>query len=205
LSVSRRRLLLGGLAGAGLAGAGFAGAGRARAGLARPGLARPGLARTVRANPAHAASCRCLAFLNLQTNEQLDIEYFRDGEYLADGQLKIQHMLRDFRNGEVHAIDPALLDYLVDVAAKLGKEPRFGVISGYRSPATHETSRERSSSGVAQRSLHVQGRAIDVRMAGIDCAVLASHAQDLQRGGVGYYRASDFVHLDTGALRSWRG
>ena len=194
MSVSRRRLLLGGLAGAGLAGAG----------LACPGLARPGLARTVCANPAPVASCRRIAFLNLHTHEHLDIDYFRDGEYVAEAQTKIQHVLRDFRNGEVHAIDPALLDYLVEVAAKLGGEPRFGVVSGYRTPATNETLREHSS-GVAQRSLHMQGRAIDVRMAGIDCADLARHAQDLQRGGVGYYRASDFVHLDTGAPRTWRG
>lgn len=187
--MSRRRLLLRGLVGAGLAGA---------------GLARPGLARTARANPVQAAGRRRIALLNLHTNEHLDVEYVRDGEYVAEAQVKIQHVLRDFRNGEVHAIDPALMDYLVDVAAKADKEPRFSVISGYRSPATNEKLRERSS-GVAQRSLHMQGRAIDVRMAGIDCAALANLAQDLQRGGVGYYRASDFVHLDTGALRTWRG
>jgi uncharacterized protein YcbK (DUF882 family) len=92
----------------------------------------------------------------------------------------------------------------VDVAAKSGREARFGVICGYRSSATNEQLRERSS-GVAQRSLHLQGRAIDVRMAGIDCADLATLAEGMRRGGVGYYRASDFVHLDTGAPRTWRG
>jgi len=90
------------------------------------------------------------------------------------------------------------MDYLVAVAVKLGMEASFSVISGYRSPKTNEALHERSS-GVAQRSLHMQGRAIDVRMAGIDCADLASRAENLQRGGVGYYRASNFVHLDTGA------
>src|SRR6202012_3606106 len=103
-----------------------------------------------------------------------------------------------------HDIDPNLMDYLGEVAAKLGKEPRFSVISGYRSPETNAKLHERSA-GVAQHSLHMQGRAIDVRMAGIDCADLASHALSLQRGGVGYYRASDFVHLDTGAFRTWKG
>jgi len=183
MSLSRRRLLLAGLAGAGLAGA---------------GLARP------RAGAPRACAPRRIVLLNLHTNEHLDIEYFRDGEYLASAQAKIEHVLRDHRNGEAHPIDPALMDYLVDVADKLGTEARFAVISGYRSPESNEKLRERSS-GVAQRSLHMQGRAIDVRMAGIDCADLASLAENLQRGGVGYYRASDFVHLDTGALRTWRG
>jgi uncharacterized protein YcbK (DUF882 family) len=185
-----RRLLLRGLAGVGFG-----------AGLARPALARPGVAR---ANPVNAAAGRRIALRNLHTGERLEIEYFRDGGYIDAAQAKLQHVLRDFRNGEVHTIDPVLMDYLVEAAARLGKEARFDVISGYRSPETNEKLRERSS-GVAQRSLHMQGRAIDVRMAGIDCADLANLAKDLERGGVGYYRASDFVHLDTGAPRTWRG
>ncbi len=197
--IPNRRLLLQGLAGAGL------GAGLAGRGLARPGLAAgPALVRAARANPLDWAASRRIALLNLHTGEHLEIEYFRDGGYIDAAQAKIEHVLRDFRNGEVHAIDPVLMDYLVEVAAKLGKEARFGVISGYRSPETNEKLRERSS-GVAQRSLHMQGRAIDVRMIGIDCADLANLAKDLERGGVGYYRASDFVHLDTGAPRTWRG
>jgi len=169
------------------------------------GLACPGLIRPVRANPrANDAGGTRIAFFNLHTNEHLDIEYLRDGEYVADALAKIEHVLRDFRSGEAHAIDPALVDYLVAVAVKLGMEASFSVISGYRSPKTNEALHERSS-GVAQHSLHMQGRAIDVRMAGIDCADLASRAENLQRGGVGYYRASNFVHLDTGAFRTWRG
>jgi uncharacterized protein YcbK (DUF882 family) len=78
------------------------------------------------------------------------------------------------------------------------------VISGYRSPETNEKLHAKSS-GVSEHSLHMQGRAIDVRMSGVDCAKLASSALDLKRGGVGYYRASNFVHLDTGAFRTWRG
>jgi uncharacterized protein YcbK (DUF882 family) len=182
----------------------MAGAGLICPVLARSALARSAPARTVRGNLATPAAGRHIALLNLHTDEHLDIEYFRDGQYVAAAQAKIEHVLRDFRNGEVHAIDPALMDYLVEVAAQLGKDARFGVISGYRSPASNEKLRERSS-GVAQHSLHLQGRAIDVRMAGIDCADLASTAKNLQRGGVGYYRASDFVHLDTGAPRTWRG
>jgi len=154
--------------------------------------------------PAPNPSPRRIALLNLHTGERLEIEYFRDGAYAAAALAAIEVLLRDFRNGEKHAIDPKLMDYLVDVAAKLSAPPAYSVISGYRSPETNERLHERSS-GVSQRSLHMQGCAIDVRMTGVDCANLAASAQGLKRGGVGYYRASNFVHLDTGAFRTWRG
>jgi uncharacterized protein YcbK (DUF882 family) len=141
---------------------------------------------------------------NLHTGEELDSEFFRGGDYVADSFAAIQVLLRDFRNDEQHAIDPKLIDYLFDVAQHLGVDPVFSVISGYRSPRTNALLRERSS-GVARRSMHLEGRAIDVRIAGVDCARLAGSALDLIRGGVGYYRASDFVHLDTGAFRTWKG
>jgi uncharacterized protein YcbK (DUF882 family) len=145
-----------------------------------------------------------IALLNLHTGERLDTEYRRDDAYASDALAAIGILLRDFRNGEKHAIDPQLLDYLVDVAAQIGVPAAYSVISGYRSPETNARLHERSK-GVSQRSLHLQGRAIDVRMSGVDCADLAARAQDLKRGGVGYYRTSDFVHLDTGAFRTWRG
>jgi len=90
------------------------------------------------------------------------------------------------------------------VAEQVGKPAAFSVISGYRSPENNERLHERSS-GVSQHSLHMQGRAIDVRLNGVDCKDLAGGAEELKRGGVGYYRASNFVHLDTGAYRTWRG
>jgi uncharacterized protein YcbK (DUF882 family) len=154
---------------------------------------------------AHGAqSSRRIALKNLHTDERVDIEYYRDGAYLSEALASIEVLLRDFRTGERHPIDPVLMDYLVDVAGTLQVDPSFKVISGYRSPHTNAQLRERST-GVAQHSLHMEGRAIDVRMNGVDCASLAAHAEDLKRGGVGYYRASDFVHLDTGAFRIWKG
>jgi uncharacterized protein YcbK (DUF882 family) len=147
---------------------------------------------------------RRIALLNLHTGERLEVEYFRDGAYQPDALAALEILLRDFRNGEKHVIDPQLMDYLTDVAAALSAPAAYSVISGYRSPETNERLHERSS-GVSQRSLHMQGRAIDVRMTGRDCADLAASAQGLKRGGVGYYRASNFVHLDTGAFRTWRG
>jgi uncharacterized protein YcbK (DUF882 family) len=147
---------------------------------------------------------RRIALVNLHTGERLETEYFRDDAYVPGALAAIDVLLRDFRSGEKHAMDPKLLDYLVDVAAQVNVSPAYSVISGYRSPETNERLHERSG-GVSQHSLHMQGRAIDVRMSGVDCADLAARAQDLKRGGVGYYRASNFVHLDTGAFRTWRG
>jgi uncharacterized protein YcbK (DUF882 family) len=145
-----------------------------------------------------------IALSNLHTGERLQIEYFREGAYVPDAMASIEALLRDFRTGDKHAIDPKLMDYLVDVAAQAGKAASYSVISGYRSPATNERLHEHSS-GVSQHSLHMQGRAIDVRLSGVDCKDLAAQAEELKRGGVGYYRASNFVHLDTGAFRTWRG
>jgi uncharacterized protein YcbK (DUF882 family) len=145
-----------------------------------------------------------IALTNLHTGEKVTVEYFRDNAYVPNALAAIDAVLRDFRNGEKHAIDPKLMDYLVDVAAQIGVPPAFSVISGYRSPETNERLHERSS-GVSQHSLHMQGRAIDVRMSGVDCKDLAAHAEELKCGGVGFYRASNFVHLDTGAFRTWRG
>jgi uncharacterized protein YcbK (DUF882 family) len=171
-------------------------AGGALAGVSAAGL----LAAAARSEE----SSRRIALLNLHTDERINIEYFRAGSYVPDAMAAIEGVLRDFRTGDRHAIDPKLMDYLVDVARAVGADPSFSVISGYRSPQTNAHLRDLSS-GVAQHSLHMQGRAIDVRMAAIDCASLAARAEDLKRGGVGYYRASNFVHLDTGAFRTWKG
>lgn len=162
-------------------------------------------AASARGGPGgRVADSRRIALTNLHSGERLEAEYFRDGEYVAGALSEVERVLRDSRTGERHAIDPKLLDYLVAVAADLDKEADFSVISGYRSPATNQRLRERGD-GVAQHSLHIQGRAIDLRIPRVNCADLATRALALQRGGVGYYRASDFVHLDTGPARSWRG
>jgi uncharacterized protein YcbK (DUF882 family) len=155
-------------------------------------------------SPEGAPKSKRLALRNLHTGEDLEIDYCCGGAYIPEAMAQIEHILRDFRSGELHAIDPGLMDRLYDVATALRVNPVFGVISGYRSSQTNEQLR-RHSSGVALRSLHVEGRAIDVRLAGVDCANLAAGARVLGCGGVGYYRSSDFVHLDTGAFRTWRG
>jgi uncharacterized protein YcbK (DUF882 family) len=153
---------------------------------------------------AGSAAARRITLRNLHTGERLEVEYFRDGDYVPEALAGLEVLLRDFRNERRHAIDPKLMDYLVDVAEQIGVPPDYSVISGYRSPETNERLHERSS-GVSQHSLHMQGRAIDVRTSGVDCQDLAAQAAGLKRGGVGFYRGSDFVHLDTGAFRTWRG
>jgi len=193
MSWNRRRLLQAGGALAGVSAAGLLmGRVRAQEAPADPAAEERG------ALPAR------IALRNLHTDERLEIEYSSEGIYIPAALSAIELLLRDFRTGEAHAIDPALLDYLVAVARTAGVDPKFDVISGYRSPQTNARLREQST-GVAQHSLHMEGRAIDVRVAGLDCASLAAHAEGLKRGGVGYYRESDFVHLDTGAFRTWRG
>jgi uncharacterized protein YcbK (DUF882 family) len=194
---SRRRVLKAGGVLAGVSAAGLL------AGTAPGRAANQGAAGRRDPEPGTVAPRR-IALLNLHTDERLDIEYFRDGAYMPKALAAIEVELRDFRTGERHAIDPSLLDYLLQVAQSLGVDPAFKVISGYRSPQTNAHMHEQSA-GVAQHSLHIEGRAIDVRIAGVDCADLAGRALDLKRGGVGYYRKSDFVHLDTGAFRTWRG
>ena len=112
--------------------------------------------------------------------------------------------LRDYRTGDVHWIDPKLLDLLDAVSARTESKGRFEVISGYRSAATNAMLRERSEE-VAKKSFHMSGMAIDVRLPGIDLSHLHAAALSLGLGGVGYYPESNFIHMDVGPLRTWQG
>lgn len=151
-----------------------------------------------------AMECRSIELLNTHTGESLRTEYFGNGGY-RDGSLSaLNNLLRDFRTGEVAQIDPRLFDVLHDMAALADREARFEVISGYRSPATNAMLNSRSN-GVAKHSLHMEGRAIDVRLQGYRTDRLRDLALSLQSGGVGFYRDLDFVHVDTGRVRTWAG
>lgn len=143
-----------------------------------------------------------LAFYNTHTHERLQVCYYRNGKYDIKALSKINHILRDHRSGEVKAIDTQLLDLLYTLSLKTNPQARFHVISGYRSPATNEKLRKKGR-GVALRSLHMQGQAIDIRIPGIKTRQLRSVARKLKAGGVGYYPKSDFVHVDIGRVRSW--
>lgn len=167
------------------------------AGAATALIAAPAIA-----TPRFAPDRRSLAFHNLHTGESLDLVYWSGGTYQPDALGQIDHVLRDFRTGDVHPIDPRLLDLLVRVNQQLDSTGPFQVISGYRSPATNAMLR-RESEGVAKSSLHMQGQAIDVRVPDRALASLRRVAMDLRSGGVGYYPQSDFVHIDVGRVRYW--
>lgn len=145
---------------------------------------------------------RSLWFVHTHTGEALSIVYFQHGQYVSQSLERVNHLLRDFRTNEVHTIDPALLDILFDLHTKAQHDGPFEVISGYRSPQTNAALHSRSS-GVAEHSLHMQGRAIDIRLRGFPTSRLRDLAIALQRGGVGFYLVSDFVHVDTGRVRTW--
>jgi uncharacterized protein YcbK (DUF882 family) len=151
---------------------------------------------------ASSLETRSLELVNTHTAESLKADYFLGGSYCEQSLFALNHLLRDFRTGDVAPIDPQLFDLLHGAAVLAGKEPRFEVISGFRSPATNAMLNERSN-GVARRSLHMEGRAIDVRLPGVPLADLRDAALSLKAGGVGYYPGQQFVHIDTGRVRRW--
>jgi len=145
---------------------------------------------------------RQLQLYNLHTGEKLATTYWLQGEYLQPELDAVNYFLRDFRNDEVERIDPLLLDQLCLLQHKLENRGAFHIISGYRSPATNAWLR-RHETGVAKRSLHMQGQAIDLRLPGVSLKHLRRAALSMHAGGVGYYPRSNFVHLDTGRPRFW--
>jgi uncharacterized protein YcbK (DUF882 family) len=114
----------------------------------------------------------------------------------------INHVMRDHRTDEVHEIDPRLMDQLSDLRSITESSAPYQIISGYRSPRTNAMLHS-NSNGVASRSLHMDGRAIDIRVQGVPLTRLRDAALGMRAGGVGYYAASDFIHIDTGRVRRW--
>lgn len=146
-----------------------------------------------------------LRFYNTHTNERIDIVYKRGESYLPQALADLDRYLRDVRSGAIHHFDPQLFDLLYDLTESLNDAGgEIDVICGYRTPETNEFLRTRSvHSGVAVHSLHMMAEAIDIRLAGVATAAVRDAALRLQRGGVGYYRDSNFVHVDVGPVRRW--
>jgi uncharacterized protein YcbK (DUF882 family) len=177
-----------------------------------PGVAMAGLhVRNLR-NPAHPLLAklplpvghapRALSFYNLHTDERLRAVYWEAGQYVSGALDHINYILRDFRRNEIKPIDPKLLDLLVALRKKLDTSADIDIISGYRSPQTNAMLHAHSE-GVAIHSMHVYGKAIDIRVPGRELAMVQRAALSLQYGGVGFYPRSDFVHVDTGRVRHW--
>ncbi|MCX4188194.1 YcbK family protein [Methylophaga sp. OBS4] len=147
---------------------------------------------------------RTLSLHNLHTGEQVKATYWAEGQYQSAELQAINRVLRDHRTGDINDIDNDLIDMLNLLHQKMhGKQP-FHVISGYRSPKTNAMLQQ-NSNGVAKKSLHMQGKAIDIRLPGRQLAELRKAAMKMKIGGVGYYPGSDFIHVDTGRVRSWQG
>ena len=147
---------------------------------------------------------RQLALSNLHTGESCCVQYWQNGAYVPEALATIRRVLRDHRTNEEHAIDPALLDLLSVLHAKLETDAPYQIISGYRSPASNRAMHAHSA-GVASHSLHTLGKATDIRIAGRGLALVHATALAMGLGGVGYYPDSDFVHVDTGRVRQWQG
>lgn len=145
---------------------------------------------------------RSLSLRHLHTGERLKTVYWARGEYVSSSLKEIHQILRDFRTGDVHPIDPRLLDLLCEMQTTMEAKGPFEIISGYRSPHTNASLRSQSA-GVAENSLHLKGMAADVRLPDRSVAALRKAALSLKAGGVGYYPASQFVHVDIGRVRSW--
>ena len=165
-------------------------------------LLSPGAKGSAAARP-DAPVERRLRLFHTHTGERIDIVYRRGNTYLDDALAKLDHFLRDHRTGQELHYDPHLFDLLADLTAAAGKpDAEIAIICGYRSPWSNEFLRARTA-GVAKHSLHMQARAIDIRLPGVSTLDLRSAALSLHRGGVGYYPRSGFIHVDTGRVTQW--
>lgn len=146
---------------------------------------------------------RVLSFYNLHTGEKVKASYWVNGRYIPSELARINHILRDYREDTQIRMDVHLLDALFQLQQKLHVPKReIHVVSAYRSPKTNAMLRE-ASAGVAKKSMHLEGKAIDLRIPGVDLRHVYNGAKSMQAGGVGYYAKSDFVHIDTGKVRYW--
>jgi uncharacterized protein YcbK (DUF882 family) len=170
------------------------GVGAAMAAVAAPAIVRAQALPGVRRAVLH----------NLHTGDTFNDVFFANGRYVPDALAEAMRVLRDWRNGEEHPMDPRLFDALHAINDRLDNNRPFQVISGYRSPSTNAMLHARSA-GVAETSQHMVGKAIDVRIEGVGLRNLHNAALDVSAGGVGYYPVSNFVHVDVARVRRWTG
>lgn len=145
---------------------------------------------------------RRVSFRNSHTGETFSGVYRVGDKYLPDAFDQINIVLRDFRTNELFPIDPRVMDIIYTVHQTTHQVEPYEVLSGYRCPKTNSGLRSHSE-GVAKNSLHMTGQAIDLRLPGYDTKQIRNIAVALKAGGVGYYPKSNFVHMDTGDVRTW--
>ncbi len=170
-------------------------------GVLIPGLSTAASAANFKTGIIDTGSRR-LSFRNIHTGESFSGVYRVGNKYLPDAFKQINMVLRDFRTNEVQSMDPRMIDMVYTIHRMTERSTPFEIISGYRSPKTNSMLRK-NTSGVAKKSLHMQGRAMDLRMEGFSTKRIRDIAKNLNAGGVGYYSKSDFVHIDSGDVRSW--
>jgi len=181
------------------------GGGAAAAAVALPSLLQREFRQGQALLPAWVSPpARRISLDNLHTGDRFDEVYWEKGAYVAGALAEAQRVLRDWRSGEEHFMDPKLFDLLHGIAGKLAITAPFQIVSGYRSPQTNAMLHERSA-GVAANSQHVLGKACDICIEGVELANLQKAALSLQAGGVGFYPVSNFVHVDVARVRSWTG
>jgi uncharacterized protein YcbK (DUF882 family) len=161
-------------------------------------LSMPALARAAVAAPHE----RILRFHNTHTGESLKSVFWAEGQFIPEALQDINKLLRDHRSNTIATMDPELLLLVQKVSAQFGSNNVVHIISGYRSPETN-AKLAAASGGVAKHSMHLEGKAIDLRLPGKDLRQVHKAALALKGGGVGYYHDSQFVHMDTGRLRHW--
>jgi uncharacterized protein YcbK (DUF882 family) len=147
-------------------------------------------------------STRRISLVSLNNGDKFDGAYWADGRYLPQALKKLNALMRDSHNGQVCKIDPKLFDQLWRLQKSLDTDEAFEVVCGFRSRKTNAMARRRSRE-VAKQSLHMSGRAVDLRLEGTSIGSIAEAARSMEAGGVGYYPHSGFVHIDTGAVRTW--
>ena len=171
--------------------------------VATAGLMLPG--NTLASCLPSSKGDKSLSFYNTHTGESLNkLVFWSDGKFVHENLDQVNYLLRDFRTGDIHKIDPDLLVLLYSLSRKVDTKHAIHIISGYRSPKTN-AALAKASHGVAKHSLHMQGMAIDIRIPGRELKVVRQAALNLRKGGVGYYPSSAFVHVDTGRPRCWQG
>jgi uncharacterized protein YcbK (DUF882 family) len=153
--------------------------------------------------PAEAGT-RTLSFKQMHTGERLTVTYKRNGRFVPDTMKKINYMLRDWRRNESIKMNPKLIDLVWELQHKMGAKEPIHVLSGYRSPVTNAALRRRGR-GVARKSQHTVGNALDFYIPGVNLAKMRATAMRMQRGGVGFYprSGSPFMHVDTANVRAW--